>query len=156
MSERGWSAARLGRESGLRESAIKNILRGKSRHPQINTLLGIGRGLKRSVSSMVDDEFDQPVKTNEEDVAQRLSRAIEEILSRVAEKGLTPAPQELTKAVMSLYEHYQECEELLGNRPAITIAGNVIRPRAWACHPKKAKGKGPAKKPKPRGSDTPR
>ncbi len=53
--ERGISINKLALLSGLTQSTVDSILRGKSKNPQLATLLKISEGLGISVSEFLDD-----------------------------------------------------------------------------------------------------
>ena len=53
--ERGIRINKLALLSGLTQSTVDSILRGKSKNPQLATLLKISEGLGISVSEFLDD-----------------------------------------------------------------------------------------------------
>jgi len=53
--ERGISINRLAILSGLTQSTVDGILKGRSKNPQLVTLLRISKGLGISVSEFLDD-----------------------------------------------------------------------------------------------------
>lgn len=53
--ERGISINRLALLSGLTQSTVDSILKGKSQNPQLATLIRISRGLDMSISEFLDD-----------------------------------------------------------------------------------------------------
>lgn len=53
--ERGISINRLAVLSGLTQSTVDGILKGRSKNPQLITLLRISRGLEMTISQFLDD-----------------------------------------------------------------------------------------------------
>mgnify|MGYP000980195370 FL=1 len=53
--ERGISINRLALLSGLTQSTVDSILKGKSKNPQLATLIRISRGLDMTISQFLDD-----------------------------------------------------------------------------------------------------
>ena len=53
--ERGISINRLALLSGLTQSTVDSILKGKSKNPQLTTLIRISRGLDMTISQFLDD-----------------------------------------------------------------------------------------------------
>ncbi|PKM78124.1 MAG: XRE family transcriptional regulator [Firmicutes bacterium HGW-Firmicutes-15] len=53
--ERGISINRLAVLSGLTQSTVDGILKGRSKNPQLVTLLRISKGLGMSISEFLDD-----------------------------------------------------------------------------------------------------
>ncbi len=63
------SISALEREAGLKQSAIKNILQGKSKSPSINILLAIAEQLNCSVEELMHGY--PPVDSNSEEKQER-------------------------------------------------------------------------------------
>lgn len=55
MTQKGVSAHALEKLAGLKNSAVHNILYGRSKNPSINTLLAISRALECDVSDLLSD-----------------------------------------------------------------------------------------------------
>ena len=53
--ERGISINRLALLSGLTQSTVDSILKGKSKNPQLATLIRISRGLDMTISEFLND-----------------------------------------------------------------------------------------------------
>ena len=76
MTERKISAAELGRNAGLNESAVRNILNGKSNNPGIESLSAIANSLGCSIDELVgQDELDK-LKPASSDIPRSTTREI--------------------------------------------------------------------------------
>lgn len=54
--ERGISINRLALQSGLTQSTVDSILKGKSNNPKLITLMRISRGLELNIYEFLDDQ----------------------------------------------------------------------------------------------------
>jgi transcriptional regulator with XRE-family HTH domain len=66
MLEKGISAHALEKEAGLKNSAVQNILYGRSKNPSIKILTAISQVLNCNLSQLIGDDLHKRENTNEE------------------------------------------------------------------------------------------
>lgn len=64
MEKKSWSVHALERQAGLRPSAIRNILYGRSKNPSLSVIQSIANALECSVADLIDEETEEKSKTD--------------------------------------------------------------------------------------------
>jgi len=62
MEKRSWSVHALERQAGLKPSAIRNILYGRSKNPSLSVIQSIANALECSVADLIDEEAEERSK----------------------------------------------------------------------------------------------
>lgn len=62
-TEKGWTINELARRSRVNQSTISEFMTGRSKYPQMNTIVKIAQGFGMTLSEFFDDELFIDLKT---------------------------------------------------------------------------------------------